>query len=206
MIILRVMIGSFLCYSLLMGSNTGNMRLSDYVERLCRHVTFLKAVNKGSTRPVIKFDGMPTQCRHELMKWCIKKIHDEERIDPLFDVWQAFTQHSRDTCLEDEVFVRDFAALIYVIYMNIITVAVRGSFQEFMILYNQVLVLPLPDLLDLLDIFYERLGVIFHAYSSSTFSYTDLIKEYWWAPLAVGAAVATGALQWYLRRPMHGSV
>lgn len=203
MILFRILVISFLCQVFVATGTSEKVPLSHCVRRLYRHVTFLQAVNAGSKKPVIKVDVMPIQCKHELMQWCIKKMHDEECIDALFDVWRTFTHHSTDSCLEDELFVRDFAALVYVIYMNIITIAVRGSFHDFMVLYNQVLVLPLPDLLDLLDIFYERLGVIFHAYAHSTLSYTDLIKQYWWAPLAIGAAIVTSVLKWYMRRPLH---
>jgi hypothetical protein len=172
---------------------------SDVVKKLVRHVTFLKRINTTFKKPVIKVEAMPAQCKHELMRWCIKKIHDEQCMDVIFDVWDAFTTHCTDACADDALFVHDFAALLYVVYMNITTLAVRTNFQDFMTLYTQVSGLPIEDLLTLLDIFYERLGIIFQAYST-TASYGSLIKEYWWVPVAILTAGCTQLVRWYLKR------
>lgn len=176
----------------------GTAPIGDCVARLARHVDFFRGIAPKIKTPVGAVQQGP-QCRHELMRWCVKKIHEEQSIQALFDVWYTFKYHMADNCSDDEVFVHDFAALIYVLYMTTVMVAVRATFQDFMILYNQVLLLPLPDLLDLIDIFFERIGVIFNAYNASHLSYVDLVREYWWAPIAIGAALATGIMQWYLR-------
>lgn len=169
------------------------------VERLAHHVKFLQKINTTFKQPTIKVDPLQPLCKHELTRWCIQKIREEQRLDVVFDVWGAFTAHTADTCTDDCIFVHDFAALIYVIYMNIVTLAARVQFQDFLTLYAQVSELPIEELLNLLDIFYERLGIIFQAYSE-TASYTHFAKEYWWIPGAVLAAVATKIVHWYLNR------
>lgn len=174
------------------------------IERLSQHVRFLKKINTTLKRPLIKVESTLPLDKHELVYWCIKKMHDERCIDVIFDVWSAFVVHSTDVCTDDCLFVHNFAALVYVIYMNIITITARTSFHDFSALYIQIAELPIEELLDLLDIFYQRLGIILQAYSAAT-SYTMLLQDYWWVPAAILAASCTKILHWYLHHAYYRS-
>jgi len=180
-------------------NQTPTYSTTSLVQRLVHHVVFLQKINTTLKKPIIKVDVVPSICKHELTRWCIQKIHDEQNIDALFDAWKAFSAHSVDTCTEDCLFVQDFAALIYVIYMNIIALTTRTNFQDFMTIYTQVSELPIEELLNLLDLFYQRLGIILHAYTAAT-SQGSIIQEYWWVPVAALAAVGTKLLHWYIQR------
>lgn len=194
----------FSACALIMLSSPAMNNTQTMVQRLHRHVTFLQKINsvvkKPVIVPVITVEAVPPCCKHELMRWCLQKIHDEQCIDVAFDVWRAFTSHSTDVCAEDCVFVHDFSALLYVVYMNIMSVKPRANLYDFMVLYTHVSELPIEELLDILDVLYDRIGLIFAAYASTSFSYTTAIKEYWWVPVAVIIAVGVKVLRWYSRR------
>lgn len=171
-----------------------------HVERLARHVLFLQKINTTLKNPTIQVNSIPDICKHALMQWCIQKIHDERCINVVFDVWKTFSTHSTNTCLNDCLFVHNFAALIYVIYMNMITLATRTPLQDFIILYEQVSELPIEELLNLLDILYERMEIIFQVYSATPLTPLSIAaKKYWWVPIAILAALSVKFMHWHIQ-------
>ena len=196
--------------------------INEAIYRLNKHIVALEQFNKKNkilkllpfktTDNRVAFIDDVIEVSHGLLRICVKKMINEESLDPLFVVWRLFMTEYKD--IDSEIFVKETAYLLFSIYKNIFVVYIneynhsgnqddKVSFlsesrlrvlQEMIILYNQIASLPLKELFDALDICLDQFLVIMNNYGiKENTGWGEWLKKYWWVP----PIVITGILANY---------
>ncbi|MCL4229659.1 hypothetical protein KJZ61_03120 [Candidatus Dependentiae bacterium] len=132
---------------------------------------------------------------HGLLRICVKKMLNEESLDPLFVMWRLFITEYQD--VESEIFLREMSILLFSIYKNIFTAylqnrsvatpAIDAAFlQSAIALYQRVSVLPIKEILEILDDCLVQFTVIMKDYGiDENKTWIAWLKKYWWVPPVV---------------------
>src|SRR5437867_1672959 len=101
--------------------------IDDAVKRLDRHIVVLEQFNtknkllklvptkNAENRFVFIYEVL--NFSHDLLRICIKKMYNDESLDPLFVIWRLFVSEYKD--IECEMFLQEFSVLLFSIYKNI---------------------------------------------------------------------------------------
>lgn len=132
---------------------------------------------------------------HGLLRICVKKMLNEESLDPLFVMWRLFINEYQD--VDSEIFLREMSILLFSIYKNIFTAylqnrsvatpAIDAAFLQSAIeLYQRVSVLPIKEILEILDDCLVQFTVIMKDYGiDENKTWITWLKKYWWVPPVV---------------------
>jgi hypothetical protein len=130
---------------------------------------------------------------HDLLRICVKKMINEQSIDPLFVAWRLFVTEYRN--IDTETFLREMGHLVFSVYKNTFVMYLNNKvsiphnsvnwqvLHHMVTLYEHVASLPLRQLLDNLDRcleqFFEIIRNLVVEEEASLFSW---LKKYWWVP------------------------
>lgn len=132
-----------------------------------------------------------TLFKHELVALCIKKMKYVRTLAPIHETWHVFLQTYAD--VEKDQFVKDFAILIFCIYASMLAelendhfVTGRVTLVDVFVLYGKVSLIPIRELLNLLDLCYVRFEFLLKEYGMfSSLTWSEWFGKYWWVPPVV---------------------
>ncbi len=196
------------------------------IKRLEKHITALEQFNRknkilkllpltNNNRYAI-IDGL-IDFTHDLLRICVKKMINEESLDPLFVAWRLFVTEYKD--IDSETFLHEMGYLLFTIYKNIFVayVEMKSSvpnasvnwqvLKEMIELYDRVSALPIKKLLDTLDKCLIQFTAIMHDYAMEEDAglYAWLAK-YWWVPPIILTGVVTNFASFFLRTGKSPSI
>lgn len=164
------------------------------------HLTIYRNIEEGI------IVNSSTLLKHELVVDCVEQIKQNSSLQPLFYLWDAIQEYK---LIDNESFIKEFISLIISIYSNILNDAANTtpeaalSIDEVAKLYDQITQLPVPQLLDVLDVYTEQY--------SNVLSYLDIdakkvqsslhfIKQHWKRIAPIFVACAAGVYYFALWR------
>lgn len=126
--------------------------------------------------------------KHEVIANCVDTMIDTKSFDSLFSLWHKFSSY---LFIDDQLFLKEFVSLQYMIFSRLIDCLKPNQPKaptphEIIDLYDSVAALPMPEMLNSLDVLVEQLIIIMEKYEiDSAMSWTMWFAKYWWVPPVV---------------------
>lgn len=179
--------------------------IEDALYRIERHIKLIDDFNKNNkklqkTVLTKAVSCAESNCAHELVKLCMKKISVDLCFDPVVDTWRLFK--GSFSSIDRELFVHEFSSMLVVVYQHCIMFLSEnkgGKMQELqpaaqptvtmadiILLYNRISALPIVQILNSLDQLYVSLQTLMAQYGiSADTNWSVWIKNNWWVPPVV---------------------
>lgn len=185
--------------------------VQDILYRIEKCITLLEQFSKKNKKlhvaVMVKSSPCPdSNCEHELVKLCIKKMACEGEIfDPILETWRLFKESFK--LVEQDLFAREFAAMLCAVYQQTLNVlnlrapqnqiSPEGSIRQqitladIILLYNKIAALPIVEVIESLEQLYKALRVLMVHYGiTAETNWSTWITENWWIPPVVIASLA----------------
>ena len=198
--------------------------VEDELHRLEKHIKILGRFNTtiknrfqgyGQFKEHIAFNNIDVKLfKHELIILCLKKMLRYKSISPVIEVWEIFLQSFK--MVDSEQFIKDLAVLVFCIYTNLLTEFehIKGgsvhkvTLVDVFVLYGKVSLIPIRELLNLLDLCYVRFEFLLKEYGFfSSMNWQEWLEKYWWVPPVIILSVTYNIFyQQYVEGQSFGSV
>lgn len=176
---------------------TNNVR-HYHIQRLLKSIATLTEINK-------RYLGTLWSCientvahysfsfKHPAIQASLESIVETKTLHSLFALWRDFIAYK---FANDALFLQEFVALEYMIYGKLIE-CLQGSrakdvptVEDLIELYTSIATLPIPEMLNSLDLLVEELTAMIEKYElNTTLGWTEWFKKYWWVPPVIIASV-----------------
>jgi len=117
------------------------------------------------------------------VKFCCQEIKNTHSWQPLTHLWGTIESNiSQEKPQEIQEFIR---FVILIVYSHMREVKAESTLENMLILYEKIVALPIPELLNILEILIQESDSISTEYelaSSGAISWSAWIRKYWWAP------------------------
>lgn len=134
-----------------------------------------------------------------VMRDCLKKMHTEGSLAPLFVVWESVGSYRY---IGDNNLIRELllvAIQVYRLFMKVVAPKQEQDavpVAEALSLYSTISSLPLTDLFFLIDEFVQQANSVADAYQQGAAQgWNVTLKQYWWVP----PVVVAGCISLYMR-------
>lgn len=169
---------------------------------LTRHVRLLELLEYYSRSPndvtqILAYEGIPFE--HPLISWGAQMVQAKKTLMPFVSIWKLFKDCKTGDHNCDKEFLLECARFICITYQQILTYKIQEkvTLTDVITLYSRIALLPLPELLTVLDELYEHIKVIMDDYKTDEpFSMITWIQNYWWVPPVAAASLVISYLKW----------
>lgn len=122
-----------------------------------------------------------------------------KNLDPLLEVWDLFMYKFK--AIDNMQFIKDIAILIFCIYTNLLSEyseyevskehgIKRVTLVDIFVLYGKVSLIPVRELLNLLDLCYVRFDILLQEYEFfSDRTWGEWFQKHWWVPPVIAISL-----------------
>lgn len=176
---------------------TNNLR-HYHIQRLFKSIALLTKINTQYLHPlwdclVHTIQNNAISFKHKTVQECLSSILQTQSLEPLFSLWRDFMAYK---FANDTLFLQEFVTLEYMLYRKLIdclhfeNLRASPAAEDLIDLYASIATLPVPQMLNSLDMLVEELIVIMEKYElNAAMSWTEWFKKYWWVPPIVISSV-----------------
>lgn len=171
---------------------------------LARHVRLLELLEYYTKAPrsdiirMLAYEGIPFE--HPLISWGAQMVQTKKTLMPFVSIWKLFKNCKAGDHNCDKEFLLECGRFICITYQQIIAYKNpdnKVTLTDVITLYSRIALLPLPELLTVLDELYEHIKIITDEYKTEEpFSAITWIQNYWWVPPVAAMSLIISYLKW----------
>ncbi|MDR3550431.1 MAG: hypothetical protein P4L31_03390 [Candidatus Babeliales bacterium] len=171
-----------------------NMRFY-HIQRLFKSIIVLSKLMTRHARygKHCMYDFTHLPFSNEAVRFYVVQMKQTQSLVPLFRLWHSIVSYKY---IDDTVFLQEVSMLLLIVHRQI-AIDFNGaatkdssSLHDIIQLYEAISTMPIPDLLNSLDVVVDQCIEIIEKYElDSSMSWRSWFKKYWWMPPVVIASV-----------------